>query len=59
MINQPIHLLFPTQNVLFFDNVRVVPGENDATPQSVPENSLTTALLVIAGLIFLNPHKLF
>ncbi|MGK7881999.1 MAG: hypothetical protein AB4060_18145 [Crocosphaera sp.] len=43
----------------FFNNVRVASEENDATPQSVPENSLTTALLVIAGLIFLNPHKLF
>ncbi len=28
-------------------------------PQTVPENSLTTALLIIAGLVFLSPHKIF
>ncbi len=28
-------------------------------PQGVPENSLTTALLLIAGLIFLSPQKIF
>lgn len=28
-------------------------------PPSVPENSLTTALLIIAGLVFLSPRKIF
>ncbi|EAZ89961.1 hypothetical protein [Crocosphaera chwakensis] len=28
-------------------------------PPSVPENSLTTALLIVAGLVFLSPHKVF
>ncbi len=35
----------------------VPPAEN--TAQSVPENSLTTALLIIAGLVFLRPHRIF
>ena len=33
--------------------------EPEESPQDVPENSLTTALLIIAGLIFLKPHKMF
>ncbi|MGK7956718.1 MAG: hypothetical protein AB4063_15935 [Crocosphaera sp.] len=39
------------------DGARFVPAEN--TAQSVPENSLTTALLIIAGLVFLRPHRIF
>lgn len=40
-----------------FDGARFVPADNPA--QSVPENSLTTALLIIAGLVFLRPHRIF
>ncbi|WP_107666893.1 hypothetical protein [Cyanothece sp. BG0011] len=39
------------------EKAKFVPVEQD--PQSVPENSLTTALLIIAGLVFLSPHKIF
>lgn len=40
------------------DGARFVEPAED-TAQSVPENSLTTALLIIAGLVFLRPHKIF
>ncbi|MDJ0730043.1 MAG: hypothetical protein QNJ33_08625 [Crocosphaera sp.] len=47
-----------SSNSFMSDNAQfVIPAAQD--PQSVPENSLTTALLIIAGLVFLSPHKIF
>ena len=32
---------------------------NNGNGQDIPENSLTTALFIMAGLIFLRPRKIF
>ncbi|MDJ0659832.1 MAG: hypothetical protein QNJ42_10120 [Crocosphaera sp.] len=39
------------------DGTTLQPVEQES--QSVPENSLTTALLIVAGLVFFGPHKIF
>ncbi len=48
----------PTTVPFMSNNARFVPAEVSPA-QTVPENSLTTALLIIAGLVFLSPNKIF